>query len=399
MYMKSLNNVREKLVANKENIMDVLCSIEPRSTAEDEFKCAVNCLNGYQKERAYWGENSVDIFASFMAVNLPLFGLALGLMSSLAAKETFIRPASDTQDIVCAISEILRLEDDFPNFHIVKDSGRQEFLDKYVAVADAVYFVGTYNNAKKVQAITKPNCLFMFSGTGINPMIVTENGDISLAAEKAVAAGLYNSGQDCGRPKVHLVHKDVAEAFLEELKSRLDAVICDDYSNPEAQVGSLLRDSVFQDAVMTIAKNGANVCYGGGANLARKMITPTILKVDLKNNVIFKEFFAPVFTVAVYESETELEDYFKEDRYYQNAMYGFVFGDLPAELDISKHTIVIANKSLLDVEDPNSAYGGYGKRATFVFDGSSPVARPFLVSEELHKFGNKRKKHKNKNAA
>ena len=398
MYMKSLNNVREKLVANKENIMDVLCSIETRSTAEMEFRSALDCLEGAEKESAYWGDNNIKIFAAFMAVNQPLYGLILGLMSSLAAKETFARPASDTRDIVMTINQILRLEDNFPDFHL-KAIERQEFLDQFVKNADAVYFVGEYANAKKVQAITKPNALFMFSGTGMNPFIVTEYADIPLAAEKAIEAGLFNSGQDCARAKVHLLHKDVADEFLKELKARLDAVICDDYSNPEAQVGPLLRDSVFQDAVMTIAKNGANVCYGGGANLARKMITPTILKVDLKNNVIFKEFFAPVFTVAVYESVKELEDYFKEDRYYQNAMYTFVFGNLPAELDISKHTIVIANKSLLDVEDPNSAFGGYGKRANFVFDGSSPVARPFLVSEELHKFGNKRKKHKNKNAA
>lgn len=405
MYEKSINNVLEKLNAHEEEIMKVLLSIESRDTAEDEFLCAVNCLNGAQKESAYWGENGINTFASFMAVNLPLFGLTLGLLSSLAAKETFIRPASDTQDIVCAISEILRIQDDFPCFHIVKDVGRQDFLDKYVAVADAVYFVGEYSNAKKVQAITKPNALFMFSGTGINPMIVSETGDVSLAAEKAAAAGLYNSGQDCGRPKVHLVHKSVADAFLEELKSRLDAVICDDFGNPSAQVVPLLRDSVFQDAVTTILKNRQYIYRGkdgtpcgGCADLTRKIISPTILKVDMDNKVIFKEFFAPVFTVATYDSVDDLKRYFKEDRYYLNAMYAFVFGDLAADLDISEHTIVIRNKSLLDEEDGNKPFGGYGKRANYIFNGSSPEARPFLVSEELYKFGNKRKR-KNKKVA
>lgn len=405
MYTNSINNVRANLITYKKEIMNVLLSIESHATAEDEFACAVNCLNGCKKESVYWGENGINTFASFMAVNLPLFGLTLGLLSSLAAKETFIRPASDTQDIVCAISEILRLEDDFPNFHIVKDAGRQEFLDKYVAVADAVYFVGTYNNAKKVQAITKPNCLFMFSGTGINPMIVTKNGDVSLAAEKAVAAGLYNSGQDCGRPKVHLVHKDVAGAFFEELKSRLDAVICDDFGNPDAQVVPLLRDNVFQDAVSTIIQNRNNIYRdrkghpcGGYADLTRKIISPTILKVDMDNKIIFKEFFAPVFTVATYDDVDDLKKYFKEDRYYLNAMYAFVFGTLPNDLDISEHTIVMHNKSLLDEEDGNKPFGGYGKRANYIFNGSSPEARPFLVSEELHKFGNMRKR-KNKNVA
>lgn len=405
MYRKSINHVLEKLTAHEDEIMKVLLRIESRYTAEDEFACALKCMNGAMKESAYWGENGINTFASFMAVNLPLFGLTLGLLSSLAAKETFIRPASDTQEIVCAISDILRIHDDFPNFHIVEDVSRQEFLDKYVATADAVYFVGAYNNAKKVQAITKPNALFMFSGTGMNPMIVTENADVSLAVEKAVAAGIYNSGQDCGRPKVHLVHRDVADAFLAELKSHLDEVVCDDFGNPDAQVVPLLRDSVFQDAVSTIFQNRGSIYRdssghpsGGCADLTRKIISPTILNVSLDDKVIFKEFFAPVFTVAVYDSVDDLKNYFKADRYYLNAMYAFVFGTLPDELDLSGHTIVMHNQSLLDDEDGNKPFGGYGKRANYIYNGSHPEARPFLISEELYKFGNRRKR-KNRNVA
>ena len=93
MYTNSINNVRANLITYKKEIMNVLLSIESHATAEDEFACAVNCLNGCKKESVYWGENGINTFASFMAVNLPLFGLTLGLLSSLAAKETFIRPA------------------------------------------------------------------------------------------------------------------------------------------------------------------------------------------------------------------------------------------------------------------------------------------------------------------
>ena len=373
-------------------------------TAEDEYICAMNCLKGAETESAYWGDH-VEMFAAFMAVNQPLYGLILGLMSSLAAKETYIRPAADTSETVLALYEILRLEEDFPHFHIVTCE-RQVFLDTYVRQADAVYFVGEYRNAKKVQAITKNGALFMFSGSGVNPMIVTETADVALAAQKAVDAGLYNSGQDCGRPKLHLVHKSVEAEFLEALRNKLGSVVCGDFGNPEAQVVPILRDSVFQNAVTTILANRDHIYRsedgapcGGYADLTRKMIAPTILKVDRNNKVVFFEFFAPVFTVTTYETEAELSAFFKADRYYLNAMYAFVFGQLPDNVDVSRHTVVIHNQSLLDIEDGHQPFGGYGKHANFVYDGSSPEARPFLVSEELFKFGAKHKRKGKRNRA
>ena len=382
--------------------MRELLKVESFATAEDEYSCAIKCLEHAEEEAAYWGDNNIEIFAAFMAVNQPLYGLSLGLLSSLAAKETYIRPATDTSATVQALYQILRLDEDFPHFHIVVCE-RQAFLDDYVRKADAVYFVGEYRNAKKVQAMTRNNALFMFSGSGVNPMVITETADIALAARKAVEAGLYNSGQDCGRPKLHLVHKSVVQEFLEAMRNALGAVVCGDFGNPAAQVVPILRDSVFQDAVTMILRNrdhiyrGADgVPCGGYADLTRKMIAPTILNVQHDNKVLFYEFFAPVFTVTTYESEAELIAFFKEDRYYMNAMYAFVFGELPANVDVSQHTVVIHNQSLLDVEDGNKPFGGYGKHANFVFDGSSPEARPFLVSEELFKFGSKRKRRRNR---
>ena len=84
MYKSAINNVLNKLIDHEAEIKKVLCSIESTATADDEFKSAVNCLKGAEeKEGAYWGDN-VDTFAAFMAVNQPLYGLILGLLSSFA---------------------------------------------------------------------------------------------------------------------------------------------------------------------------------------------------------------------------------------------------------------------------------------------------------------------------
>lgn len=227
-----------------------------------------------------------------MAVNQPLYGLILSMMASLAAQVTYVRPATDTSGVVAELVKLLHIEDIFPNFHIVL-CDRKAFMDTYVADADAVYFVGEYRNAKDVQKNAKSDALFMFSGTGMNPFVVTETADIQLAVKKAVQAGLYNSGQDCGRPKVYLVHANKATEFMNEMGHLLDQVVCDAYTNDQALVGPLLRDGVFLNAVDKLLQNRANIRYGGGTDITRRMIYPTILDVSLSQKVLFEEMFAP----------------------------------------------------------------------------------------------------------
>ena len=61
MYRKSINHVLEKLTAHEDEIMKVLLRIESRCTAEDEFACALKCMNGAMKESTYWGKNDINI--------------------------------------------------------------------------------------------------------------------------------------------------------------------------------------------------------------------------------------------------------------------------------------------------------------------------------------------------
>lgn len=187
MYNAAIDHVLDKLSFYKAEVMRELLKVESFVTAEDEYGCAVKCLTHADEESAYWGDNGIEMFAAFMAVNQPLYGLILGLMSSLAAKETYIRPATDTCETVLALSRILRLDEDFPHFHIVACE-RQ---------------------------------MFLFSGSGVNPMVITETADVALAAQKAVEAGVYNTGQDFGRSELHLVHQAIVKEFLEELKQSL----------------------------------------------------------------------------------------------------------------------------------------------------------------------------------
>lgn len=86
-----------------------------------------------------------------------------------------------------------------------------------------------------------------------------------------------------------------------------------------------------------------------------------------------------------------MKGYFQENRYFDNAMYVSLFGDVPDSVNIDRRSI-IRNKNILDIEQGNSPFGGYGKKSNFVWDGSRPEARPFLVSEELYKFGIKKRK-------
>lgn len=383
MYQEAINDLLENVRRFRDEIIEIVKKVESYYTVLDEYKSVIACLENAEKESKFWSDN-IERFVYFMPVNQPLYGLILSLLASLAAKDTYVRPTTDVADIVLELAEKMELKKIFPNFHIIV-AEREKFIRQYAENADAIYFVGKYDNAKKLQKRIRPKTLFLFSGTGINPFVVSENANVELAVEKAVCAGIYNSGQDCGKPKVYIVHESKIDEFISGLIEKLENVICDDYSNNKTVVGPLLREASLQDTVCKLLKYREFIKYGGKVDVALKIVYPTILKVDINQNIIYQEFFSPVFTVTSYREEKELEDYFKNNCYYENAMYVSVFGTIAKDMIIDSRSI-IKELNVLDIEQGNLPFGGYGKKANYIWNGSKQEAHPFLISEELYKY-------------
>jgi aldehyde dehydrogenase (NAD+) len=279
---------------------------------------------------------------------------------------------------------LLKLAEFFPNIH-VSFATREEFVRDVVAESDVTIFTGKESNARYVLGHTKKNSLFLFNGWGCNPIVVTPDANVDLAITKTVETKTFNSGQDCAGPDNILIHRDIADAFIEGLKTAVNNVKVGSYTDPEVTVGPIAEDGSLTRIASLLQQHRSDIAFGGGINFASTIVSPTIIVAPLSRTTNYKEFFSPVFFVNIYDSDEQLADYFQDPQYAANEMYVSLFGN-SRYISSLKRSIVYREQTINDVERGNVAYGGYSHGASFVGIGSKIEARPILVPKEISQY-------------
>jgi acyl-CoA reductase-like NAD-dependent aldehyde dehydrogenase len=196
-----------------------------------------------------------------------------------------------------------------------------------------------------------------------------------------VTGATYNSGQDCAAPKCVLLHRDIAAKLAVKLTLRLEALKLGDTLSGETDVGPVTRYRSVTDFIDLVDHCRSEVEFGGQVDVVRRLVQPTLIIRRLDSRFHYPEVYAPVVNAAVFDHEQQVVDFTASDRYQRNAMYVSVFGTFSRPLS---NTIVLQGLTVLEHEDGNSPFGGYGREASFVkVGGSRPVRGPVLVSAAL----------------
>lgn len=127
-------------------------------------------------------------------------------------------------------------------------------------------------------------------------LIVTEDADLTAAADAVIRGGFYASGQACISVQRVVVLDAVAEEFETALAARMSEVTVGDPRAPETRVAPLI-DVRSTDRVLTwlaeAVDAGARVLAGGQRQ--GRSITPTLLAdVPAESKVWAQEIFGPV---------------------------------------------------------------------------------------------------------
>ncbi|MCC9310343.1 succinate-semialdehyde dehydrogenase (NADP(+)) [Kitasatospora sp. RB6PN24] len=146
---------------------------------------------------------------------------------------------------------------------------------------------------------------------GKNAMLVLADADLDKAAEGAVRACFSSAGQLCISIERLLVHRSVADAFLERFAARTRALRLGGGLAYGADMGSLVSQRQLDTVTRHVeeaVKAGATVLAGGRArpDIGPLFFEPTILDgVTDQMAVCAEETFGPV--VSVYRFDTEDE--------------------------------------------------------------------------------------------
>lgn len=179
-----------------------------------------------------------------------------------------------------------------------------------------ISFTGSVPTGKKVMASAASTLkkVTMELG-GKSPLIIFPDADIERAADIAVMANFFSSGQVCTSGTRVFVHNSIKEKFQEAVLARAKSIAIGDPSDLNTRFGPLVskehRDKVL-GYVKSGIESGATLLYGGkiptGENFADgSYLLPTIF-TDCNDHmkIVQEEIFGPVMSILTFDTESEV---------------------------------------------------------------------------------------------
>ena len=141
------------------------------------------------------------------------------------------------------------------------------------------------------------------------PLIVNDDGDWETAADKARIHAFSHAGQSCISIQRILVHEDIAEGFIQRLKTNVESLKVGDPMDPDTDVGPLItrgdRDRV-KEWVDEAVAGGAELVTGGELVDEDRCLAPTLLRHPSREAKVWcEEIFGPVATIDTFSDFDE----------------------------------------------------------------------------------------------
>ncbi|MER5890189.1 aldehyde dehydrogenase family protein [Streptomyces sp. NPDC001941] len=381
--VEALRAVRRFVADHEDAVMDVLTEISPHRTARAEIRSFLATLDGAEEEVLRFRPGRVPYAAVFMPSNIPLYSYALYvLVASLYTDRITFRPSSETKGQAERLHALLSPVHGLPAE--LSGLSQRKFVTGPVRDADLIVFTGSYANAETIREGLAEDQLFLYFGGGINPFVIAPDADLERAAHDVTRIRLYNSGQDCFGPDVVFAPQGRTAEFVDLLSVELDGLRFGQNSDAAVDYGPIYYDSALVKCSDYLVRHARRIRHGGRIDLLSRRVDPTVLLWDFDDKIPLDEMFAPVFNVVAYPSARRLRERLSGPYFSERALGAMVYGNDPETVAaLSKRHQTCVNHTLLEAEDGNLPFGGFGARANYVSFGGEQHAEPLLVSHAV----------------
>jgi benzaldehyde dehydrogenase (NAD) len=140
---------------------------------------------------------------------------------------------------------------------------------------------------------------------GNNPMIVLDDCELNAAVGAGAFGSFFHQGQICMATSRHIVHRRIADAYVESLAAKAATLAVGDPMRPGIAIGPLInarqRDRVHRIVTSSVAQ-GASLITGG--SYEHLFYRPTVL-ADVRPEMpaFQEEIFGPVAPIVVAEDD------------------------------------------------------------------------------------------------
>ena len=300
--------------------------------------------------------------------NYPVQLLLNPLVGAISAGCTAILKPSPYVPNVAQVLEQM-IDDTFEENYIAivqgnRDVNRALLVERF----DLIFFTGSPVLGRQVmEAAAKNLTPVVLELGGKSPCIVDKEADIKVAARRIAWGKSLNAGQTCIAPDYLLVHQEIKEEFVEELRKAFRSLLGRKPQKTKHFV-RIVSDKAF-DRLVGYLENGV-VRFGGGYDREERFIEPTLLDNVLPSApVMQEEIFGPIFPLLTF-SDTEEAITFVNEREKPLALY--YFGSTDKGENVLRHTSsggACLNDVIMHIANENIPFGGVGNSGMSAYHG------------------------------
>ncbi|WP_433707027.1 aldehyde dehydrogenase [Paenibacillus illinoisensis] len=229
------------------------------------------------------------------------FQLAFGpLIGAIAAGNCAVIKPSELTPAVSRLTYDL-ITDIFPEEYVAVMEGEVETSTALLKEKfDYIFFTGSTGVGRIVmKAAAEHLTPVTLELGGKSPVIVHKDADLKLTAQRIVRGKFLNAGQTCVAPDYLLVHQDVHDKLIEEIREEIqDKFGKDVMGNPDFP--HIVNTRNF-DRLSVFLEDG-QALIGGRSDRDQLLIEPTLVgNVDWDSPVMQEEIFGPILPVMTYE--------------------------------------------------------------------------------------------------
>ncbi len=242
-------------------------------------------------------------------VNLTLCPLVLALA---AGNTAIVKPSEMTPNLSAVMQKII--DRTFAADEVALFQGDADVAKTLLDLPfDHIFFTGAPALGKVVMAAASKNLTSVtLELGGKSPTIVDASADLKTAARNICWSKFMNNGQTCIAPDHIYVHESVADAFIEQAKTRLGEVYgADDearLSSPDlARIVNQRHTGRVKNLLDDARTKGARVVFGGETHEEQCYVAPTLLdQVPEDAAVMQEEIFGPLLPIIRFRELDEV---------------------------------------------------------------------------------------------
>ncbi|SFN20581.1 betaine aldehyde dehydrogenase [Izhakiella capsodis] len=268
----------------------------------------------------YTRREPLGVTAGIGAWNYPIQIALWKSAPALAAGNAMIfKPSEVTPLSALKLAEIYT-EAGLPDgvFNVVQGAGREvgQWLTEHPRI-EKISFTGGVETGKKVMASAAGSTLkeVTMELGGKSPLIILPDADIDQAADIAMMANFYSSGQVCTNGTRVFVHRSQKATFEQALLLRTSRIRLGQPTHAETNFGPLVSFAHMENVLRYIRlgqQEGATLLTGGARETSGDcaegaFVQPTIFTdCEDRHTIVKEEIFGPVMSILTWDDEDEV---------------------------------------------------------------------------------------------